>query len=223
MAGSGPLDIDIRVDCQQDTVMDKDKLFPATIMPDKDWWHALWPNPSQVLHDVGIAAGMSVVDLCCADGYFTRPMCELTDLGQVYGLDLDADLLGQAETVCGPYKNFQSILGDARDLPQLLDGLVDFVFMANTFHGVPEQCDLSKAINETLNDKGRFAVINWYKRPREETTVLDQPRGPDTELRMQPEEVQQVVESAGFMLEKIVDVGPYHYGAVFIKSGNSQV
>jgi len=47
--------------------------------------------------------------------------------------------------------------------------------------------------------------------------VLDQPRGPDTELRMQPEDVQQVVEPAGFRLEKVVDVGPYHYGVVFIK------
>ncbi|MEN8108233.1 MAG: methyltransferase domain-containing protein [Pseudomonadota bacterium] len=203
--------------------MNKDRLFPTTIMPDKDWWHALWPNPSQVLQDVGIAAGMSVVDLCCGDGYFTQPMCELTNPGDVYGLDLDADLLGQAETVCDPYRNFHSILGDALDLPQLIDGLVDFVFMANTFHGVPDQLYLSKAISHTLNDAGRFAAINWYRRPREETMVLDQPRGPDTELRMQPEEVQQVVEPAGFLLEKVVDVGPYHYGAVFIKFGNSQV
>ncbi|TCK19163.1 ubiquinone/menaquinone biosynthesis C-methylase UbiE [Thiogranum longum] len=200
--------------------MNKDKFFPATIMPDKDWWHALWPNPEMVIRDVGIAAGMRTVDLCCGDGYFTRPMCELSS--QVYGLDLDADLLGQTETACCTYSNFQSILGDARDLPQLIDGLVDFVFMANTFHGVPEQDRLSRAINETLNEAGRFAVINWYRRPREETTVLDQPRGPDKELRMQPEDVQQIVEPAGFMLEKIIDVGPYHYGAVFIKSGKSQ-
>jgi hypothetical protein len=71
-----------------------------------------------------------------------------------------------------------------------------------------------------LNDTGRFTVINWYRRSREETTVLDQPRGPDTELRMQPEDVQQVVEPAGFVLEKIVDVGPYHYAAIFCKSLN---
>ena len=196
--------------------MNKDKLFPATIMPDKDWWHALWPDPARVLHDVGIASGMCSMDLCCGDGYFTRPMCELTS--QVYGLDLNPDLLSQAELACSTYSNFQPILGDAYDLPQLVDGLVDFVFMANTFHGVPEQPRLSRAIYETLNEAGRFAVINWYRRPREETTVLDQPRGPDKELRMQPEDVLQVVEPAGFMLERIIDVGPYHYGAVFIKS-----
>lgn len=190
-------------------------------MPDKDWWHALWPDPAKVLHDVGVAAGMHALDLCCGDGYFTRPMCELASQGQVYGLDLDADLLDQTETACDMYGNFQSILGDAYDLPRLIDGMVDFVLIANTFHGVPEQLRLSRAIYQTLNKAGRFAVINWHRRPREETIVLDQPRGPDTKLRMQPEEVQQVVEPVGFLLEKTVDVGPYHYGAVFVKSGVS--
>lgn len=202
-------------------MINKDKLFPATIMPDKDWWHALWPDPAKVLHDVGVAAGMHALDLCCGDGYFTRPMCELASQGQVYGLDLDADLLDQTKTACDMYGNFQSILGDAYDLPRLIDGMVDFVLIANTFHGVPEQLRLSRAIYQTLNKAGRFAVINWHRRPREETIVLDQPRGPDTKLRMQPEEVQQVVEPVGFLLEKIVDVGPYHYGAVFVKSGVS--
>jgi len=92
--------------------MIKDKPFPATIMPDKDWWHALWPDPEAAL----------------------------------------------------------------------------------------------------LKKGGRFAIINWYRRPREETTVLDQPRVPETDLRMEPEDVRAVVEPAGFVFERIVDVGPYHYG-----------
>jgi SAM-dependent methyltransferase len=148
-------------------------------------------------------------------------MCEISNSGQIYGLDLDVDLLAKAEKACQAFNNFQSISGDARDLPQLTNDLVDFVLIANTFHGVPDQLELSKSIYKTLNEAGRFAVINWYKRSRQETTVLEQPGGPDTELRMQPEEVQQVVESAGFELEKIVDVGLYHYGAVFRKSTNT--
>ena len=202
--------------------MNEDKLFPATVMPDDDWWHALWPNPAQVSSDVGITAGMCVVDLCCGDGYFTQPICELTKPGNVYGLDLDAGLLTNAKKICAPYSNFHSILGDALDLPKLVDESVDFVFIANTFHGVPDQLHLSNVIAQTLKDAGHFAVINWHTKPREETTVLDLPRGPRDELRMQPEEVQKVVEPAGFMLEKVVDVGSYHYGAVFIKKNSKK-
>lgn len=198
--------------------MDKDKLFPATAMPDEDWWHALWPDPTQVIQDAGITAEMDVIDLCCGDGYFTKSMCEQVTPNMVYGVDMDTGLLAAADKACTSYRNYQSITGDALNLPQLISKTVDFVFMANTFHGVPDPLYLSQVVNQVLNDNGHFAIINWYRKPREETTVLNLPRGPDTELRMQPDEVQAVVEPAGFILESIVDVGPYHYGAIFSKT-----
>jgi len=197
--------------------MNKEALFPATMMPDKDWWHTLWPDPEGVLRSVGIEPDMQVVDLCCGDGHFTKPMCELVHPGKTWALDLDADLLGEAEKACEENPNFHSILGDARELNKQINEPVDYVFIANTFHGIPEQTEFSKSVYESLKTGGRFAVINWHRRPREETIVLDQPRGPDTELRMQPEDVQKVVEPAGFKLEKVVDVGPYHYAAIFVK------
>ncbi len=197
--------------------MNDDALFPATLMPDKDWWQALWPNPDAVLSTIGIEPGMQVVDLCCGDGHFTRPMCEIAHSGQTWAVDLDADLLAQAEAACEGCPNFQAILGDARQLPELIEEPVDFVFIANTFHGVPDKTGLAQAVHRALKPDGRFAIVNWYRRPREETTVLGQPRGPDTGLRMEPEDVQKVVEPAGFTLERVVDVGPYHYGAIFRK------
>lgn len=54
-------------------------------------------------------------------------------------------------------------------------------------------------------------------------TVLDQPRGPETDLRMEPEDVRAVVEPAGFVFERIVDVGPYHYGVIFTNPENDKV
>ena len=38
--------------------------FPATTMPDANWWQALWPDPAKVLVEMGVEPGM-VVDLCC--------------------------------------------------------------------------------------------------------------------------------------------------------------
>ncbi|HFD80388.1 MAG TPA: class I SAM-dependent methyltransferase [Gammaproteobacteria bacterium] len=186
-------------------------------MPDKDWWQALWPDPEKVLRSVGIEPDMNVVDLCCGDGHFTRPLCQLVHPGETWALDLDASLLEQAEQGCRDNPNFHAILGDARELAEQITEPVDFVFIANTFHGVPDKTGLARAVHRALKPGGRFAVINWHRRPREQTTVLGQPRGPDTELRMEPDEVRQAVEVAGFRLEKVVEVGPYHYGAVFRK------
>lgn len=56
---------------------------------------------------------------------------------------------------------------------------VDFVFLANAFHGVPERARLARAVANTLVEPGgHFAIVNWHARPREETTILGEPRGP---------------------------------------------
>lgn len=191
--------------------------FPATQMPDLSWWRTLWPDPGTVLRGVGIEAGMQVVDLCCGDGYFTEPLCQLAFPGKIWALDLDLELLHRAQERCRYFSNFYAVQGDAREVSALISEPLDFIFMANTFHGVPDKTELSQVVHQALESGGRFAIVNWYRRPREETTVLDRPRGPSTELRMEPEDVRQVVEPGGFKLEQVVAVGPYHYGAVFLK------
>jgi len=35
---------------------------------------------------------------------------------------------------------------------------------------------------------------------------------------MTPADVRQAVEPVGYQLENVVEVGPYHYGVVFIKN-----
>ena len=62
---------------------------------------------------------------------------------------------------------------------------------------------------------GLFAIVSWYARPREETTVLGEPRRPATQLRMTPEQTIVSVEPCGLKLRNRVEVSPYHYGAVF--------
>src|SRR5262245_57352940 len=60
-------------------------------MPDPGWWEALWPEPAKVLRDVGVNAGMDVVDLCSGDGWFTLPLSRIAR--SVIAIDIDAALL----------------------------------------------------------------------------------------------------------------------------------
>lgn len=196
--------------------MDSDNFFAATAMPDRDWWQALWPDPERVLSALGIEPKMTVLDLCCGDGYFTAPLAALVQ-GKVFGLDIDPDMLEKARAEVARQRTSVSkwLCGDANDLTELLSERVDFVLIANTFHGVPDQTSLAKAVADILKPGGGFAIVNWHSIPREQTPVLDKPRGPRTELRMSPEQVCAVVEPAGFQLAHLVDLPPYHYGAVF--------
>lgn len=189
--------------------------FEGTGMPDPDWWEALWPDPANVLAKVGIKPGMEVIDLCCGDGWFTLQIAKIAR--RVVAVDIDGRLLETARLrlKASGIKNCDYVEGDAYDVAGMVTHPVDFVFLANAFHGVPDKPRLSRAVRTVLKQGGCFAVINWHARPREETTILGQPRGPATEFRMNPDTTVAEVERSGLKLQNIIEIPPYHYGVVF--------
>ena len=197
--------------------------FPATAMPDADWWRTLWPQPQAVLATLGIEPGMDAVDLCCGDGLFTVPLASMAR--RVTAIDLDPEMLAlardRAAATC--VTNCTFIAGDAYDLGELVKDPVDFVLIANTFHGVPDQGRLVQAVANILHPGGHFAIINWHRQPREDTTVLGKPRGPKTELRMEPADVVAAVQPAGFSPVSIVELPPYHYAAIFQRAARQSI
>jgi ubiquinone/menaquinone biosynthesis C-methylase UbiE len=186
-------------------------------MPTAGWWEALWPDPVRVLTQVGVAAGMDVIDLCSGDGWFTLQLAKLAR--SVTSIDIERTFLDLARIRLAEngVTNCKFIEGNAYDVDSLISQPADFVFLANAFHGVPERTRLAHAVAKSLVPQGCFAVVNWHARPREETTILGEPRGPATELRITPEVTRAAVEPAGFYLSQIVELPPYHYGAVFKK------
>lgn len=192
--------------------------FPATAMPDPDWWQALWPNPDSVIAAIGITAGMRVVDLCCGDGWFTEPIARLAR--QVLAIDLDPGMLtlARARLDAASLTNCKFIEGNAYDVADLVPEPADYVLMANTFHGVPDKQRVARAMAAALKPGGGLAIINWHRRPREETTVLGKPRGPSTDMRMAPAELATAIEPSGFALTQVLELPPYHYAALFTKT-----
>jgi SAM-dependent methyltransferase len=102
------------------------------------------------------------------------------------------------------------IEGNAYDIATLVDGRVDFVFLANAFHGVPDKSRLARAVSNVLKPGGLFVIVNWHKRPREETVVLGEPRGPATALRMSPEATNAAVQQPGLKPIHAVEIPPYY-------------
>ena len=192
--------------------------FEGTEMPPAGWWEALFPDPGRILAAVGVLPGMTVVDLCSGDGWFTAQITRIAR--RVIAIDIDRRLLDVARSRLkeGGNTNADFIEGDAYELPTLVKNPVDFVFLANAFHGVPDRPRLVKAVKSILAPNGQFAVLNWHQHPREETVILGEPRGPKTELRVSPDQTIAAVEGAGLTLVHRVEVPPYHYGIVF---GNS--
>lgn len=194
--------------------------FEGTEMPTAGWWEALWPAPAKVLDAIGLTAGMDVIDLCSGDGWFTLEIAKLAR--HVVAIDLDEKFLELARTRLAENSitNCRFVAADAYDIAKHVSEPVDFVFMANAFHGVPDRPRLAHAVRGALKPSGRFAIVNWDQRPREETVILGEPRGPRTELRLSPAQTIEAVESVGLKLSRFVEVPPYHYGAVFEPSAS---
>ena len=192
--------------------------FEGTEMPTAGWWEALWPDPAGVLATVGVKPGMEVIDLCAGDGWFTLQIAKVAR--HVVAIDIDRNLLAVARHRLAEsgVTNCDFVGGDAYNLAMLAPRPADFVFMANAFHGVPDRLRLARAVRNTLKPAGRFAIVNWHRRAREETTILGEPRGPRTELRLSPEQTIAAVEPGGLKLAHLVEVPPYHYGVVFERS-----
>jgi ubiquinone/menaquinone biosynthesis C-methylase UbiE len=188
--------------------------FQGTEMPTAGWWEALWPDPAAVLAAVGLHSGVDVIDLCSGDGWFTLQIAKIAR--HVSAIDIDPHFLEVARHRLAEngVSNCAFKTGDAYDIAKLA-APADFVFMANAFHGVPDGSRLAQAVGSVLKADGYFVIVNWHNRPREETPILGEPRGPKTELRMSPEKTIKSVEGRGLKFRKIVEVPPYHYGVVF--------
>jgi protein-L-isoaspartate O-methyltransferase len=188
--------------------------FPATTMPDTDWWKTLWPDAAGVLVEMGVQPGMVVIDLCCGDGLFTAPLARVAD--RIYAIDIDPAMLDRARTRVNAAgaTNCDFIVADAMTFNAVVPEPVDYVFLANTFHGVPDRFGLACAVKASLKPQGQFGIVNWHRRPREETVVLGQPRGPRTEMRMEAEDVAAIAKPAGLLLNRTIELPPYHYGVV---------
>lgn len=198
--------------------MTKPGFFEGTGMPDPGWWEALWPDPAKVIAAAGIMPGMTVVDLCSGDGWFTLPLAKIARA--VTAIDIDPALLATARMRMAEsgLTNCTFVEADAYDIAQVVGEPVDHVFLANAFHGVPDKPRLARVVRDILKPGGLFAIVNWHACPREETTVLGEPRGPATELRMTPQETVAAVVQAGLAFHNQVEVSPYHYAAVFRRS-----
>lgn len=194
--------------------------FQNTGQPDWDWWGKLWPTPGETLRSLGIGPGQTLAEVGSGNGYFALPAARIVEPNPVYAVDLDESVLDELRQLADQHEieNVVTVQGDARTLASTLPEQVDTLLVANTFHGVANPEAFVHEISEALQPDGRFLVVNWHDRPRAETTVLDSPRGPPTELRLSPSETTAIVEATGaFTRARQVELPPYHYALCFDK------
>ncbi len=116
-------------------------------------------NPEKIL-GAYIRPGMTVIDLGCGPGAFTRAMAEMVGAeGTVIAADVQSEMLECARKRCdrhGPgsricwHRNSPDSLG--------IDRPADFVLSFHMVHEVPDQDRLLQEVFATLKPGGRYLV-----------------------------------------------------------------
>ncbi len=193
-------------------------LYRETGMPDEQTWITFF-NPTDTLLQLGVNQHIhTLIDIGCGYGTFLIPASKLIT-GTAIGIDIDEAMLQICEQKVHEQgiQNLTLLHGDITTTQTINDlknqrASVDFITMFNILH-CEQPLELLKTAYQLLNDKGKAGVIHWIHG--------DTPRGPSMDIRPTPEKICTWAEKVGFVLEKQVDLPPYHYGLVFEKTAHT--
>ncbi len=171
-----------------------------------------WNNPAEVVAACHVTPGARIAEIGCGTGWFTFELEKaVRPRGIVYALDMQPAML---QILRAKRENWERIL----TLPcsqnefELDNGEVDIVFHANTLHECADADIHLQEVKRVLKPGGRLILVEWKWADEE-----SQP-GPPNLQRLDIHTVQELIKKAGFEIQEIYDVGPYHYALQAVKS-----
>jgi ubiquinone/menaquinone biosynthesis C-methylase UbiE len=164
-----------------------------------------WQNPETILANTGLKAGLTFMDIGCGGGFFALPAARIVgESGKVYGIDTNAESISELRELASRegLNNLELIVGRAEDMV-MCESCADIVFFGIVLHDFENPAKVLKNAKKMLNPAGRLIDLDWKK--------TSTPLGPPLQIRFSEEKSAQLIESAGFEVVSINDVGPYHY------------
>lgn len=156
----------------------------------------------KILEKIGAREGVKLADIGCGTGYFSIPASKLVGGGEVYAIDMQAEMLELLRKKAKNKKNIV-IVKSTEDAIPLRDEVVDIAFMGDVLHELEGAGTLREAYR-ILKRGGILAAVDWRKEEME--------AGPPVEERLSLEAAKMKVENAGFTMLESFDVPPYHHG-----------
>jgi predicted methyltransferase len=125
-----------------------------------------WQRPSEILRQLSLKEGDTVVDLGCGAGYFTLKLSPLAGPhGAVLALDikrLPLAFLWIRKMIRHQY-NIRVIHVEPNK-PNLPDGTVDAVLIANTYHELAHPSSILNSVFHALRSEARLVIVDRGRR-----------------------------------------------------------
>jgi len=170
-------------------------------------------NAERVLQETSLKSGDNFLDIGCGDGYFSIAASKIvSNKGKVYALDsYEKSIVALKQQIHREsIGNIEAIVADVTKKMPLPDATTDVCLMANVVHGFLANGEVPSVMTEiarVMKAVSTLAVVEFQK--------IDGPPGPPISIRMTPEELEDLISGYGFKKNKVAEVGPFHYAAMF--------
>ncbi|MBL8027372.1 MAG: class I SAM-dependent methyltransferase [Fibrobacteres bacterium] len=147
--------------------------------------------PEKVLEIIGLKEGETFLDVGAGIGFFTLPASMIVGVnGKVFAVDIQSEMLDElGKRIPANVNNIELIQSDETSLGAFNE-LSDKAVLCLVLHEIDKQEPFLKEIHDRLKAGGTLTVVEWLKK---ETEI-----GPPVEERMTNEEIESMMEKAGF-------------------------
>lgn len=169
-----------------------------------------WQKPDEVVARIGVAPGMTVVDLGAGTGYFLPHLARAVgETGKVFALDVEPNLVAhmKARVARQGLANVE-VRQVGFDDPELAPASVSRVLIVDTWHHIAHREAYAIKLAAALVSGGRVAVVDF---------TADATRGPPREHRLAPDQVIRELSSAGLASSVVDETLPDQYIVVAIR------
>lgn len=180
----------------------------------------MFSDPESNLSQLGLQPNEVVADFGAGGGAYTMAAAKLLkETGRVYAIDVQKELLTRIKNAAlsGHLGNIDVIWGDLekRGGTKLRDGTIDTVILSNVLFQAPDKGTVMDEAKRVLHPGGRMLLIDW--------TASFGNLGPTQEHVFPELEARKLAEKHGFLFDRVINAGNYHYGLVLRKGGVSFV
>lgn len=126
-----------------------------------------------ILAEVGIKPGFSILDYGCGPGSYTIPAAQLVgESGKVYSLDIHPLAVQQVQKIARKKRltNIETILSDCATA--LLDESIDVVLLYDTLHDLSEPDKVLAELHRVLKPNGTLSVNDHHLKEQEIITKI---------------------------------------------------
>ncbi|MFB6318801.1 class I SAM-dependent methyltransferase [Saccharicrinis sp. FJH54] len=163
--------------------------------------------PKETLLKTGLKPEYTVADIGCGTGFFSIPAANYVKPNKVAAADISAEMLNfvNGRLIDEKISNIDIVRMDPMVIP-LPDASFDYTFCSFVVHEVPDAAGFINEMLRITKPGGRVVIVEWQ--------VTETPSGPPAEIRIEPEKLNEYINTEAVSSKEIMVLGDWFYATI---------